>query len=540
MGSVTAKEVQGYRWWHGLRNERFWLESTDRSDIGADLKAPLADDSDRPSWRYGLFRDAALGDIVFHYDKKVGAIASVSRIAGAAEEAPIVWAARGTYARERGAVPVEVPGYRIPLADHRMLAEPVTLEELRAARTTLGLLYDAIPSTGARYFPFELSSRPVRPLQGYAFKLPASFVGAFAGLRTALDGLGLEPRTEMDIFRDAVRAVEAAAPRHPIGGLQALRARHKGLRRIAGSIFGNRAIDHGWVFHWGGREELQFNLGLDSFADGSAAFRAGAAFSFEPSRSLPDIEVLVPKVARFNAYLRENLEAFADLAMWHWQDGVRSDDYPVVPIADRLIRQQTFVFLGERQPLDRIDPETALRTLDRLYPLYRWVEGMEATDQSPSGSSAAIRDPAADALALDSGRMIDGGRWIRATSRERTLDIYLRHLEMQRRLADELRREGANSVLLEASLGNRSIDAVARFGEDLLFYEVKTALTARACLREAIGQLLEYALWPGSTCPSRLVVVGEAPLDSDAQTYLAALNARFPVPIAYRSLPLVP
>ena len=29
------------------------------------------------------------------------------------------------------------------------------------------------------YFPFELSDRPVRPMQGYAFKLPAAFVAHF-------------------------------------------------------------------------------------------------------------------------------------------------------------------------------------------------------------------------------------------------------------------------------------------------------------------------------------------------------------------------
>lgn len=532
---VAAKSGKSLPWWDGRSSERFWLESTDRPDIGVDLKAPLADDAGRPNWRYGLFRDAVPGDIVFHYDKKIGAIASVSRIAGPAEEAPIVWAARGTYARERGAVPVEVPGYRILLADHRKLAAPVTLEALRAARSELGALYGAIPTAGARYFPFELSARPVRPLQGYAFKLPASFVAAFCGLRAAVDDLEPTSRTDMDIFREAVSAIEMRAPHHAIGGLQALRAQRKGLRRTAGSIFGNRPIEQSWLFHWGGREELQFNVGIDSFGDGMPAFRAGVAFSFEPSRSLPDIDVLLPKVARFNAYLREHPEMFADLAMWHWQDGVRSEDYRATPIADRLIRRQTFVFLGGRQGMERIDPEAALHTLDRLYPLYQWVEGVDDATPPRAGTEGVM---AADALTLGVGRTIDGGRWIRATSRERTLDIYLRHLEMQRRLADALLHEGARSVVLEAGLGSHSIDTVAAFGEELWFYEIKTASTARACLREAIGQLLEYALWPGATRPARLVVVGEPPLDEQAEAYLTILNARFPVPLAYRCLSL--
>lgn len=534
---IVAKDTQRRRWWAELDGERYWLESTDRLDIGEDLKAPLVDESMKPNWRYGLFLDAAIGDIVFHYDKKISAISSVSRIAGQAEEAPITWAARGTYARERGAVPSEVPGYRIPLSDHRKLETPVTLEELRAASSELGTIYSSIPSTGARYFPFELSARAVRPLQGYAFKIPRSFVEAFAGLRDAAGRMNNDLRSQMDIFRDAVREIEEAAPRYEIGGLQSLRALKKGLLRTSRSIFGNRTIEHSWLFHWGGREELQFNVGIDNFADGTPAFRAGVAFSFEPSRSLPDIEILVPKVARFNTYMREHPERFANLTMWHWQDDQRSEEYPAGPISDHLIRHHTFVFLGGRQPLDKIDPEVALGTFDQLYPLYQWVENMVAPLPSPS-SSPQDDGAAAGMSALGAGREIDGGRWIKATSRERTLDVYLRHREMQRRLADELRHRGASNVILEASFGACMIDAVAEFDNEICFYEVKTASSARTCLREAIGQLLEYALWPGAIRPAKLVVVGEPPLDEAAAAYLELLNVRFPIPLAYWSLPL--
>ena len=33
------------RWWQNKPDERYWLEATDREDIGADLKAPDADAS---------------------------------------------------------------------------------------------------------------------------------------------------------------------------------------------------------------------------------------------------------------------------------------------------------------------------------------------------------------------------------------------------------------------------------------------------------------------------------------------------------------
>jgi len=70
------------RWWHGEARERFWLESTNRRDIGADLRAPLANASGKPDWRYGLFREAQPGDIIFHYDTREKAITSCSCVAG--------------------------------------------------------------------------------------------------------------------------------------------------------------------------------------------------------------------------------------------------------------------------------------------------------------------------------------------------------------------------------------------------------------------------------------------------------------------------
>jgi hypothetical protein len=530
-------------WWERKAEERYWLESTDRDDIGTDLRAPLTDGGGDDNWRYGLFREAKVGDLVFHYDKRAGAITSVSRVAGEPVDAPIVWAARGSYARERGAVPVEVPGYRLPLSDHRPLNPAITLEALRARRAEIGALRDALVAEtgGPLYFPFELADRPLRPLQGYAFKLPARFVEAFPSLRAAVDGQAqtMPARSEADLFHHAVAAIEAAASNYAIAGLQSLRARNRGLTRISRSIFGNRPLSDVWAFHSGGRQELQFNVGIDTFPDGTPAFRAGVAFSFETSRSLPNIEVLIDKVARFNAYLREHNEAFADLAMWHTKGDVRSTDYPPSPIPESLVEEGIFVFLGGRQPWPAVDPQAALRVFDQLLPLYTSVEDRSATP--PAGILGGQNDEEAvvfEELLLGSGREIDGGRWIEATLHERKLNVFLRHREIQRQLKAKLLAEGYTDILFEASIGSRLIDLIARRNEELWFYEIKTAATVRGCLREAIGQLLEYALWPGATRPQHLVVVGEPSLDATARAYLTELNRTFPVPISYRQLVL--
>lgn len=71
------------RWWAADSAERYWLEATDRDDIGSDLRAPELDGGGRPNWRYGLFEEARPGDVVLHYDKDrgTGGIVGFSRIA---------------------------------------------------------------------------------------------------------------------------------------------------------------------------------------------------------------------------------------------------------------------------------------------------------------------------------------------------------------------------------------------------------------------------------------------------------------------------
>lgn len=176
----TGVAVQ--KWWAGRPEERFWLEATDREDIGADLRAPLVDASGRDNWRYTLFQATRPGDIVFHYDAGKRAITARSRVSGAPYAAPIVWAARGSYARDRGAQSETMPGYRVPLTDTVTLEAPVTLESLRAHKPQMMEMMASVRESLAKgpvYFPFELSERPVRPLQGYAFKLPSAFVQLF-------------------------------------------------------------------------------------------------------------------------------------------------------------------------------------------------------------------------------------------------------------------------------------------------------------------------------------------------------------------------
>lgn len=314
---------------------------------------------------------------------------------------------------------------------------------------------------------------------------------------------------------------------HPIGKLQDIRTDLKNLKRRPGDkIFSVQTTFDDWAFHHGGRTELQFNIG---YADGdnNDDLRHGVAFSFELNQTLQSIDVLVPKVRFFNDFVKLNAGEFSDMRMWHYDDQ-RSADQPPGPISSALVTEGVFVFLGNRQPARKIDYEKILDDFDRLLSLYRYVESGGTTAPLPLPKTGFDFRPGCSKKVTTA----------KATLAEKELDLDLRHNLLQealyRRLASKF---GKDNVRTEQPSGvGTQIDVVVRMKNEYWFYEIKTALTPRACLREAIGQRLEYGYWPGAQEPSRFIVVGESPTDEDGQEYLCRLRKRFSLPIEYEAI----
>ncbi len=116
-------------------------------------------------------------------------------------------------------------------------------------------------------------------------------------------------------IREIIREVERRAQTHEIGRLQQLRKQIKGRSRLAGlSIFHEDTIKDTYAFNCGGRKELQFNIGTEP----GDRIRHGLAFSLEPSQSLPDPDLLVPSIKRFNDFLRSRPDDYPDMTMWYF------------------------------------------------------------------------------------------------------------------------------------------------------------------------------------------------------------------------------
>jgi hypothetical protein len=234
----------------------------------------------------------------------------------------------------------------------------------------------------------------------------------------------------------------------------------------------------------------------------------------------------VPKIAWFNEYLHIYPEAFTGFEMWNWSDGTRSDNYPVAPIPDFQVTEQTFIFIGRRQPADAIHVGMVLDDFDGLVPLYEFVEGTATFPaQAPENQRKGfVWSPGNKARVTE-------------TTFERsaqTVEKSLRHNHIQSALFEHLKSIYGDSVSGEQLTAHGTyIDVAVRQDGEYTYYEIKTGLSAQSCIREALGQLLEYSCWPGAQSAHRLVIVGEPPLDTNAKVYLETLRKQFSLPFEY-------
>lgn len=115
--------------------------------------------------------------------------------------------------------------------------------------------------------------------------------------------------------------------------------------------------------------------------------------------------------------------------------------------------------------------------------------------------------------------------------------VNLKHNEIQNELIDQLVDEyGKENVGSEVETGQRTyIDVVVKTDEYCAFYEIKTASSVKACIREAIPQLLEYAYWKElEFIVNKLIIVSELEVTDEAETYLEYLRKNFGIQLYYQ------
>jgi hypothetical protein len=120
-------------------------------------------------------------------------------------------------------------------------------------------------------------------------------------------------------------------------------------------------------------------------------------------------------------------------------------------------------------------------------------------------------------------------------AQSRKIDLVQNHIQetIYRQLADMF---GKANVRTEMPVGEGPrIDIVVKDGNGgFSFYEIKISYSVRLSIREAFGQLLEYAYYRPAIQVNKLVVVSDRAIPSEAKTYMEFLRKRFGLPIYYQ------
>ena len=328
-------------------------------------------------------------------------------------------------------------------------------------------------------------------------------------------------------IEDLAREVSLRAKGRPIGKLQEKRAAEKRLTIVPQFIDGRTIFDK-YAYHTGGRNELQFNI---AFEDGRNSFRHGVAFGLQPSKYSLDIGVFEDRIRNFNEFLDDNPKAYDHLSMWYFKDDKRSASYTPKRISDSLKSMRPFIVLGAMYPTGDINVDSILDDFDRLMPLWEYVEGYGTSPHRKHRSGGRF-----------DWRPGNNARVPRSTYARPDLsgEFVLRHNQLQASLFEHLESVyGGENVSGEQDCGiGKYVDIAVRDGSNYMYFEVKTGLSARSCIREAFGQLMEYAFWPGAQKAHQLFVIGEPPLDQSAAKYIEVLEKKFGLPIAYKQYDL--
>ncbi len=315
---------------------------------------------------------------------------------------------------------------------------------------------------------------------------------------------------------------------YEIGDLQSIRKSIKGLKRVStNSIFVDNpnTLTDSWAFHYGGRSEIQYNIGFED-----EGLRYGLAFSLETSQSLPDIDILYPKVLKLNCLIRENPEFFREFRMWYWNGDKRSEILEVTEIRQSIIKKGIFIFFGKTLKMDEIEIDEILKTFDKLLWVYKTIE----TSNFEPVVSTTIK-PTTDFVFESKSRAL--AETASYTTIEREINVDIRHSYLQKLLQTELISQfGKENVSIENFFNGNKIDIVVKYNNDYHFYEVKTASSAKSCVRQAIGQLFEYAFGNGKMNASNIYVAGEFAIDNETEIYLRSLRNEFKIPIYYRQI----
>lgn len=135
-----------------------------------------------------------------------------------------------------------------------------------------------------------------------------------------------------------------------------------------------------------------------------------------------------------------------------------------------------------------------------------------------------------------SGLNIKNNNTERVNKKEAIAVINL-HDELKEKLYLQLTQKyGTDNVGTEVSIGHKKIDLVVKNQDSYDLYEIKTNQEVRICIREAMGQIIDYAFFECKDKIGKMTIVGPTQISQEASEYLKNIRNKHNLPIYYDSV----
>lgn len=105
------------------------------------------------------------------------------------------------------------------------------------------------------------------------------------------------------------------------------------------------------------------------------------------------------------------------------------------------------------------------------------------------------------------------------------------HNELSNAMVNYLKKNGYQNVKAEDDYVDISCNDSS--GKKI-FFELKTAKTVKAAIREAMGQLLEYNHYPNNNKADKLIIVTAHEPEKEDMQYLLGLRTIYHIPVYYQ------
>jgi len=172
--------------------------------------------------------------------------------------------------------------------------------------------------------------------------------------------------------------------------------------------------------------------------------------------------------------------------------------------------------------------DTYINNLNR-YQLFKWDGSIKFVENLQSGFQFKPSTPNNPLSKVIKGKYEPRSKEVQQLHKEISVALY-------NEIADKY---GKDNIGCDVPTGQGTfIDMVRKNGNDYVFYEIKTYNDLRKNIREAFGQLMEYAFWKLDKQVKEIIIVTDQKPSNDSMTYMKYLRENFNVPIFYQRLDL--